>query len=168
MQVLNINNLAHEPKLNFQFYRQTRDDKELKDDNTDGFTNLVQGLLDGNVDMIVAAYYHSLAWYKRAQPAETDVEEALESTVFASDEATNAAFEDIIKSLNANDFLARKLSEFLKNSNKNADMVQEQIDQTDDKDRRQTMIIGLKSIQDDLNKLKGWMTSTESLSKPGE
>lgn len=168
MQVLNINNLAHEPKLNFQFYRQTRDDKELKDDNTDGFTNLVQGLLDGNVDMIVAAYYHSFAYYKRAQPAETDVEAALESTVFKDDASTDAAFEDIIKSLNANDFLARKLSEFMKNSNKNADLVQEQIDQTDDKDRRQTLTIGLQSIQEELDQLKKWMTTTESLSKPEE
>ncbi|KRM83912.1 hypothetical protein FC35_GL000610 [Limosilactobacillus coleohominis DSM 14060] len=168
MQVLNINNLAMEPKLNFAFYRQTRDDKELQDENTDGFTNLIQGLVDGNVDMIVAAYYHSLAHYKRTQPSETDVEEALEATIFKSDEATNAAFEDIIKCLNDNDFLARKLSEFIKNANKNADVVQDQIEQTDDKERRQTLTIGLKSLQDNINKLKEWMTSTESSSKPAE
>lgn len=168
MQVLNINNLAMEPKLNFAFYRQTRDDKELQDENTDGFTNLIQGLVDGNVDMIVASYHHSLAHYKRAQPSETDVEAALEATIFKSDEATNAAFEDIIKCLNANDFLARKLSEFIKNANKNADVVQDQIEQTDDKERRQTLTIGLKSLQDNINKLKEWMTSIESSSKPAE
>lgn len=168
MQVLDINNLAHEPKLNFQFYRQTLDDKELKDGSTDGFTNLVQGLLDGNVDMIVAAYYHSFAYYKRAQPAETDVEEALEDTVFKDDASTDAAFEDIIKSLNKNDFLARKLSEFIKNSNKNADAVQDQIDQTDDKDRRQALTIGLQSMQDEINQLKKWTSTTESSSKPEE
>ncbi|WP_295730701.1 tail assembly chaperone [uncultured Limosilactobacillus sp.] len=168
MQVLNINNLAMEPKLNFAFYRQTRDDKELQDENTDGFTNLIQGLVDGNVDMIVATYYHSLAHYKRTQPAEADVEKALEDTIFKSDEATDAAFEDIIKCLNANDFLARKLSEFIKNANKNADVVQDQIEQTDDKERRQTLTIGLKSLQANIDKLKEWMTSTESSSKPAE
>ena len=56
----------------------------------------------------------------------------------------------------------------MKNSNKNADLVQEQIDQTDDKDRRQTLTIGLQSIQEELYQLKKWMTTTESLSKPEE
>lgn len=165
MQVLNINNLAMEPKLNFAFYRQTRDDKELKIGDTDGFTTLIQGLLDGNVDMIVAAYYHSLAHYKRAQPAESDVEEALEATVFKSDEDTTAAFDDIIKSLATNDFLARKLSEFIKSTNKNADLVQKQVEQTDDKERQQTLTIGLQQIQKSIDKLT---TLLQSSSKPAE
>lgn len=154
------------PKLNFAFYRQTRDDKELKDQYSDGFTTLVQGLLNENADMIIAFYYHALAWYKRNQPSETAVEAALEEKVFTSDEATDKAFNDILHELQKNDFLARKLSEFIKNQNKNMDAIQAQLDQTDDKDRRQNLELGLQQMTDELNKLKGLLATPESSLKP--
>ena len=78
--------------MNFSFYKQTRDDKNLKGDYPDGFSALVDGLLNESVDAIVAAYFHSLAWYKRNQPSIDAVEEALESNIFASDEATDQAY----------------------------------------------------------------------------
>lgn len=158
---------VYEPKLNFKFYRQTRDDNELKDDNQDGFSALVAGLLDGNVDMLVEVYYHALAWYKRNQPSKEAVEDALDATVFASDEETDKAFDDIIVEMKNNNFLARKLSEYLKNANKNADMAQERIDSMDEKDdQRATMEIGLKQITQDNEHLKSLLVSGDSSPKP--
>lgn len=157
---------AYEPKLNFKFYRQTRDDKDLKSDNQDGFSALLDGLLNENVDMIVATYYHALAWYKRNQPSEDTVEEALATTIFASDEATDKTFDDILDAMQADGFLARKLSEFVKNQEKNADMVQAQIDKMEDGDRREQMIIGLNEITKETNKLKAKLVSKQSSPKP--
>ncbi|MEE6637777.1 tail assembly chaperone [Limosilactobacillus pontis] len=154
------------PKLNFAFYRQTRDDKELKDQYSDGFTTLVKGLLNENADMTIAFYYHALAWYKRNQPSETAVEEALEEKVFANDEATDKAFNDILHELQKNDFLARKLSEFIKNQDKDMDAIQVKIDQTDDKNQRQNLEIGLQQMTDEVNKLKSLLATPESLPKP--
>lgn len=156
---------AYQPKLDFKFYRQTRDDKDLASANQDGFSALVEGLISGNVDSIISAYYHSLAWFKRNQPSETEVEEALEKSVFASDEATNAAFTDILDDLKSNDFLARKLTEFVKNQDKNADMVQTQIDQMEDGDKRDQLVIGLKQITKETDKLKRLLASNESSPK---
>lgn len=157
---------AYEPKLNYKFYRQTRDDKDLKEDGRDGFSALVDGLLNENIDMIVATYYHAMAWYKRNQPSEDAVEEALASTVFASDEATDKAFDDILDDMQADGFLARKLSEFVKDQEKNADMVQAQIDKMEDGDRREQMIIGLDEITKETNKLKAKLASKQSSPKP--
>lgn len=92
------------PKLNYGFYLQTRDDKSLAKNGQDGFSALVNGLLDENVDMIIAAYHHSFAWYNRSQPSATAVEEALETAMFNDEKATDEAFDDILKSLQANDF----------------------------------------------------------------
>lgn len=168
MERLTINNAVYEPKLNFKFYRQTRDDKELKSDNQDGFTALVEELLEENVDAIISTYYHALAWYKRNQPAESDVEEALESTVFATDDATDKAFDDILDTMKADGFLARKLHEYVKTADKNADMVQTQIDHTEDEDKASQLSIGLKQITAETNKLKQLLASDESSPKPEE
>lgn len=168
MENLTINNAVYEPKLNFKFYRQTRDDKELQDGRQDGFSALIGALLDEDVDAIVAAYYHALAWYRRNQPSESDVEEALESTVFVSDEATDKAFDDILDALQANDFLARKLRQYVKDSDKNADMVQKQIDQTKDEDKASNLAIGLKQLTAETNKLRNLLKSDESSPKPDD
>lgn len=154
------------PKLTYSFYKQTRDDKELQNNGQDGFSALVEGLLEENVDMIIAFYHHALAWYKRSQPSEDAVEEALEGTIFASDEATTKAFTDIIIELKKNDFLARKLNEYIKNSDKNMDAIQEQIDQTEDKDRRQQLTIGLQQMNDEISKLKDRLKTETSSPKP--
>lgn len=166
MENLTINNAVYEPKLNYKFYRQTRDDKNLRDGSRDGFSSLVGSLLDEDVDAIVATYYHALAWYKRNQPSETDVEEALEATVFANDEATDKAFDDILDTLQANDFLARKLKQYVKDSDKNADMVQAQIDHTKDEDEASRLTIGLKQVTEETNKLRERLNQQDSSPKP--
>lgn len=157
---------VYTPKLTYSFYTQTRDDKELKSDGQDGFSALVEGLLEENVDMIIAFYHHALAWYKRSQPSEDAVEQALEGTIFASDDATTKAFSDIILELKKNDFLARKLSQYIKNSNKNLDAVQSQMEQTDDKERRQQLTIGIQQMTNELDKLKGLLATETSSPKP--
>lgn len=158
---------AYEPKLNFAFYKQTRDDEDLKgNDYPDGFSALVDGLLNESVDAIVAAYFHSLAWYKRNQPSVDAVEEALEATVFASDEATDKAFDDILGELKKDDFLARRLKQFIKDRNKNADMVQKQMEAEEDKSKRQQLSLGLEELTDEINKLKALLASNESSPKP--
>ena len=139
------------PKLNYGFYLQTRDDKSLAKNGQDGFSALVNGLLDENVDMIIAAYYHSLAWYKRNQPSEPAVEEALETAMFNDEKATDEAFDDILKSLQANDFLARK-----------------HVESMPDEDKKDQMEIGMTQIDDATTKLQQLMTSQESSPKQDE
>lgn len=157
---------AYQPKLNFAFYKQTRDDKELKGDCPDGFSALVDGLLNESVDAIVAAYYHSLAWYKRNQPSIDAVEEALESNIFASDEATDQAFKDILDEMKKDDFLTRRLKQFIKDQNKNADMAQKQMEAEEDESKRQQLSLGLEQITEEINKLKSLLASNESSPKP--
>lgn len=157
---------AYEPKLNFAFYKQTRDDKELKGDYPDSFSALVDGLLNESVDAIVAAYFHSLAWYKRNQPSTDAVEEALEANIFASDEATDQAFKDILDEMKKDDFLTRRLKQFIKDQNKNADMAQKQMEAEEDESKRQQLSLGLEQITEEINKLKSLLASNESSPKP--
>ena len=166
MQTLTINNQVYEPKLNFAFYKQTRDDKSLKDNNSDGFSAVVNGLLEENVDMIVAVYYHSLAYYKRNQPTEDDVEAALEELIFVDDDKTNQAFADIFADLKAFGFLARKLSESLKELNRNADLIEKRINGMDDGTEKEKMLTGLEYMQTQIEKLKQLLTGQESSPKP--
>lgn len=165
MKALTIKGTTYEPKLNYAFYRQTRDDEELKSNNQDGFSSLVAGLIDENVDMVVKAYYHSLAYLRRSQPAESTIEENLESLIFNSDDETNKSFDDIINSLKTNGFLTRKLSEYVKNNEKNADIVQDQLEKMKDEEKRQQMQVGLEQIQEETNKLKKLLTPTDSSPK---
>lgn len=158
---------AYEPKLNFAFYKQTRDDKELKGDYPDGFSALVDGLLNESIDAIVAAYFHSLAWYKRNQPSIDAIEEALEKTVFASDEATDQAFTDLLNEMKKDGFLTRRLKQFVKDQNKNADMAQKQMEVEEDESKRQQLSLGLEQITEEINKLKSLLASNESSPKPG-
>lgn len=157
---------VYEPKLNYKFYKQARDDKQLATENQDGFSALVAGLLDENVDMIVDTYYHSFAWYRRNQPSRDAVEEALSSKIFASKEATDKAFMDILSEMKTDNFLARKLDEYLKKEDRNADMVQARIDSTDDKQEAGTMTIGLQQITKENDKLKSLIATDESSPKP--
>ncbi|PWT30489.1 hypothetical protein DKZ27_06390 [Limosilactobacillus reuteri] len=156
------------PKLNYGFYLQTRDDKALSQSGQDGFSALVNGLLDNNVDMIIAAYYHSLAWYKRNQPSETAVEEALETAIFSDEKATDEAFDDILKDLQSNDFLARKLNEFIKSNDKLTAAMKKHIESMTDEDKKDQMEIGMSQIDDSTTKLQQLMTQQESSPKPDE
>lgn len=156
------------PKLNYGFYLQTRDDKSLAKNGQDGFSALVNGLLDENVDMIVAAYYHSFAWLGRSQPSMTAVEAALENVVFNDEKATEEAFDDILKSLQTNDFLARKLNEFIKSNDKLTATMKKHIESMTDEDRKDQMEIGMLQINDSTTKLQQLMTPQESLPKQDE
>ena len=113
------------PKLNYGFYLQTRDDKLLAKNGQDGFSALVNGLLDENVD-------------------------------------------DILKSLQANDFLARKLNEFIKNNDKLTATMKKHIESMTDEDKKDQMEIGMTQIDDATTKLQQLMTSQESSPKQDE
>ena len=156
------------PKLNYGFYLQTRDDKSLSQNGQDGFSALINGLLDNNVDMIIAAYYHSLAWYKRNQPSETAVEEALETSIFGDEKTTVEAFYEILKDLQSNDFLARKLNEFIKNNDKLTETMEKHLASMKDEDEKDKMEIGMTQINDSTTKLQQLMTQQESSPKQGE
>lgn len=156
------------PKLNYGFYLQTRDDKSLAKNGQDGFSALVNGLLDEDVDMIVAAYYHSFAWLGRSQPSMTAVEAALENVMFNDEKATEEAFDDILKSLQTNDFLARKLNQFIKSNDKLTATMKKHIESMTDEDRKDQMEIGMLQINDSTTKLQQLMTPQESLSKQDE
>ena len=156
------------PKLNYGFYLQTRDDKSLAKNGQDGFSALVNGLLDENVDMIIAAYYHSLAWLGRSQPSVTAVEAALENVMFNDEKAAEEAFDDILKSLQTNDFLARKLNEFIKSNDKLTATMKKHIETMTDEDKKDQMEIGMSQIDDSTTKLQQLMTSQESSPKQDE
>ncbi|MCH5384942.1 hypothetical protein DKZ23_10020 [Limosilactobacillus reuteri] len=156
------------PKLNYGFYLQTRDDKALSQSGQDGFSALVNGLLDEDVDMIVAAYYHSFAWLGRSQPSMTAVEAALENVMFNDEKATEAAFDDILKSLQTNDFLARKLNQFIKSNDKLTATMKKHIESMTDEDRKDQMEIGMLQINDSTTKLQQLMTPQESSPKQDE
>lgn len=174
MQILNVQAnptspaQPFEPKLNYGFYLQTRDDKSLAKNGQDGFSALVNGLLDEDVDMIVAAYYHSFAWLGRSQPSTTAVEAALENVVFNDEKATEEAFDDILKSLQTNDFLARKLNQFIKSNDKLTATMKKHIESMTDEDRKDQMEIGMLQINDSTTKLQQLMTPQESLPKQDE
>ena len=174
MQILNVQvnptspAQSFEPKLNYGFYLQTRDDKSLAKNGQDGFSALVNGLLDEDVDMIVAAYYHSFAWLGRSQPSVTAVEAALENVVFNDEKATEEAFDDILKSLQTNDFLARKLNQFIKSNDKLTATMKKHIESMTDEDRKDQMEIGMLQINDSTTKLQQLMTPQESLPKQDE
>lgn len=159
---------VYTPKLNYAFYKQVNKDEDLKGNNQGGFSALINGLLDGNVDMIVATYYHSLAYYKRNQPSEDAVEAALESTVFASDDDTSKAFDEIIEDMKQNDFLARKLSEFIKSNDKLSSTMEKHIASMTDEDKKDQYQIGMEQVQETTNKLQSLLTTQESSSKPEE
>lgn len=159
---------TYDPKLNYGFYKQTRDDKSLAKNGQDGFSVLVNGLLDENVDMIIAAYYHSFAYFGRSQPSEVAVEQALETTIFADEKATDAAFDEILKELQSNDFLARKLNEFIKNNDKLTATMQKHIASMTDEDKKDQMEIGVDQINQSTTRLQELMTTPESSPKQDE
>ena len=171
MQILNVQvnptapAQSFEPKLNYGFYLQTRDDKSLAKNGQDGFSALVNGLLDEDVDMIVAAYYHSFAWLGRSQPSVTAVEAALENVMFNDEKATEEAFDDILKSLQTNDFLARKLNQFIKSNDKLTATMKKHIESMTDEDRKDQMEIGMLQINDSTTKLQQLMTPSRIIAE---
>lgn len=153
MQQLTINNNVYEPKFNFAFYKQVS--KDMATDSQDGFTVLIQQLVSDDVSSIIKAYYYGMAWYKRNQPTMEQIEEALENTVFASDEETEKATEEILKDLAGNNFLARIISNYIKDTNNSLDIMQARLEkEPENSDKRQNLEIGLKVSQDQLNKLR--------------
>lgn len=169
MENLTINGNVYQPKFNFAFYKQVS--KTMANDSQDGFSVLVQDLLAGKVEAIVEAYYHALAYYKRNQPTEDMVEEALSATVFVSDEATENAVDDIIKTMHDDNFLARNLSEFIKTTENSMDIVEAQADAMPDEEngqpnmQKKALETSLKSTQEQLNRLKT-LTNSGSTQSP--
>lgn len=153
MQQLTINNNVYEPKFNFAFYKQVS--KGMATDSQDGFTVLIQQLVTDNASAIIDAYYYGMAWYKHNQPTMDQIEEALEDTVFASDEATEKGTEEILKDLASNNFLARTISSYIKDTESSLDIMQARLEkEPENSEQRQNLELGLKISQDQLNKLR--------------
>ncbi|QLL69599.1 tail assembly chaperone [Lactobacillus sp. 3B(2020)] len=168
MASLTINNEVYEEKLNYAFYNQLKNDPDLKTNTRDGFSNFIDKLLDGDLDMIIKFHWHALAWFKRNQPAENKVFEALEQTVFTDDEKTDQEITNIIEALKADGFLARKLSKYLKDLNKSADLIQKRIDGMEDGDKKDELEMGLEQIQDQIEQVKKLLAEPDSSPKPEE
>ncbi|MBT9655983.1 tail assembly chaperone [Lactiplantibacillus plantarum] len=153
MENLMIDGTTCTPKLNYAFANQVK--KELSENGRDGFDVLVDGLLDEDPDQIVNAYYYALAYFKRSQPSRDKVVEALEDTIFADDDKTNSAYSDIIQSLHADNFLARKLTSFVKGYNKILDIMQKKLEsETEGSDQYNQDQLGMEQLQTQLDKLK--------------
>lgn len=159
--------VVYTPKLTFSFYQQCLKDQDLKEKGADGFSGLVNGLLDRSVDAIIAFYYHALAWYKRNQPSEAAVADALDDTIFKDEATTDAEFDAIIKELKSVNFLARKLDEFIKSNDKLTASLQQRIESMDDSDTQKTQFeVGVDQINDSSNRLQQLIQSPASSPKP--
>lgn len=88
--------------------------------------------------------------------------------MFNDEKATEEAFDDILKSLQTNDFLARKLNQFIKSNDKLTATMKKHIESMTDEDRKDQMEIGMLQINNSTTKLQQLMTPQESLPKQDE
>ena len=72
----------------------------------------------------------------------------------------------IFDEMKKDDFLTRRLKQFIKDQNKNADMAQKQMEAEEDESKRQQLSLGLEQITEEINKLKSLLASNESSPKP--
>lgn len=111
MDELKINGKDYEVKFNHRFYNRIVEEfaKENKDSDTDGFNNLIAGLISEDPDAVVRAY--RCACQSKTLPSMDAVGDALEDNgLFESDDI----FSETYKAIKDNGFLAMKIQHLLK------------------------------------------------------
>ena len=103
----------------------------------------------------MSAYYYGMAWYKRNQPSQEAIVDALSDTVFADEERTQKEFDNIIEEMKASNFLKARLNQFVKDMDENMDLMQERVDkEADDNPDKDTEEAVLKRMTGQLDHLK--------------
>lgn len=141
MNELEISGKTYPIKFNHRFYDRIVEEfaKKHKDSNTDGFNNLIAGLISQDPDAVVRAY--RCACQSKSLPSVNAVGDALEeSGVFDSAEV----FNDVYKEIKANGFLAMKIHHLLyllkdawKNSEVALKVVRQKASKNDQKNLRE-------------------------------
>lgn len=111
MNELEINGKTCQVKFNHRFYNRIVEEfaKNHKDSDTDGFNNLIAGLISQDPDAVVRAY--RCACQSKSLPSMDAVGDALEDTgLFDSDKV----FSETYQSIKDNGFLAMKIQHLLK------------------------------------------------------
>ena len=122
MDELTINGKTYQIKFNHRFYNRIVDEyaKKHKDDEVDGFNNLIAGLVSEDPDAVVKAY--RCACQGSSLPSIDAVGDALDDEgVFDNDQV----FSDVYKEIQASGFLAKKINHLLvllKNTWKNSEI----------------------------------------------
>ena len=108
MDELKINGKDYEVKFNHRFYNRIVEEfaKENKDSDTDGFNNLIAGLISEDPDAVVRAY--RCACQSKTLPSMDAVGDALEDNgLFESDDI----FSETYKAIKDNGFLTKNLQQ---------------------------------------------------------
>lgn len=111
MNELEINGKTYQVKFNHRFYNRIVEEfaKKHKDSDTDGFNNLIAGLISQDPDAVVRAYRG--ACQSKSLPSMDAVGDALEDAgLFDSDKV----FDDTYKAIKDNGFLEMKIQHLLK------------------------------------------------------
>lgn len=111
MNELEINGKTYQVKFNHRFYNRIVEEfaKKHKDSDTDGFNNLIAGLISEDPDAVVRAY--RCACQSKTLPSMDAVGDALEDAgLFES----NDIFGETYKAIKDNGFLAMKIQHLLK------------------------------------------------------
>lgn len=104
--MLNINGQEYEEKFNYKFNQRLVDDYST--DDVDGFSRLINQLIDSDPDGLVAGYRYSLDTKKL--PSSDEVAEALAAQGVFDDEDP---FGDLFKKIKADGFLAMRLKHLI-------------------------------------------------------
>lgn len=110
MDELTINGKTYQIKFNHRFYDRIVDEfaKKHKDDDVDGFNNLIAGLVSEDPDAVIKAY--RCACQSNSLPSIDAVGDALDDEgVFDNDQV----FSDVYKEIKASGFLAMKINHLL-------------------------------------------------------
>lgn len=110
MDELTINGKTYQVKFNHRFYNRIVDEyaKKHKDDDVDGFNNLIAGLVSEDPDAVVKAY--RCACQSNSLPSIDAVGDALDDEgVFDN----GHIFSDVYKEIKASGFLAMKINHLL-------------------------------------------------------
>lgn len=111
MEELEIGGKKYEIKFNHRFYDRVLSDfaKKHKDSDSDGFNNLIAGLIDEDPDAVVRAYRCAIVG--KTQPTANDVSDALDEAGFFDNDDV---FSDVFKQIKSSGFLAGKIRHLLK------------------------------------------------------
>lgn len=149
MRTLTISGRSYAPQVNYHFSNVAN--KELATDNTTGFDNVVNGLLQGDVDTIVHAYHAAIPGGS-SRPSEELIAEALDAAgVFDSEESATKEADSILEEMQRHGFLRVKMQKFNSTNKTLRDVLNKQLENMPDEPTatQATQRLGLeRAVQD--------------------
>lgn len=148
MDELTINGKTYQIKFNHRFYDRIVDEyaKKHKDDDVDGFNNLIAGLVSEDPDAVVKAY--RCACQSKSLPSVDAVGDALDDEGAFEN---GHIFSDVYKEIKASGFLAMKINHLLvllKNTWKNSEIA--------------LKVVKSKAVKDDQKDIRAAETEVET------